>query len=240
MIRKLNMLIFNNYVGLMIGGALYQYKRQLIAVFLSYLVFMAVCVLVGQFIVFNFLYAVITLILVYFVILALSMLYWRYRSKKLGLRSLLIFPGAPFWLKKMLASRNIQVSIYGNLIEVHVNVRQKYKDWDDYNNAIDSDISTIMNHLLSGRFGKNVTVTFNSFNRQITDKLERAFTRHGHCVRFKKIALPNLAAYIYNPAHFKKVQIKMFGEVKSKRPVHVPEAWELLIHNHKSKGGKAV
>lgn len=231
MIKIFYLTIFNNYVSLVLEGALYQYKRQLIAGFIAYLALLTICLATRQFLVFSLLDAVLKLFLAYFTFLAFTMLYWRYRTKKLGLSSLLVYPGSSFWLNKLLARKNIKVPVFDNTIELHVNIRRSYKDWDEYNSVFDQDIKKLVSYIKSGQFGKNVTITFNSFNRQITDKLEKALSEHGRCIRFKQVALPNITAKVYHPAHFRKVQIRMFGEVKSTRSVHTPAAWELLIYN---------
>ncbi|WP_027365831.1 hypothetical protein [Desulfotruncus alcoholivorax] len=226
--REVYLIFINNYAGLVLNGWLYRYKLQCVASVL------AASLIALQFQLFYILDVLLIVIGIYFIFLAVSMLIWRYESKKLGLKSLVLYPGSVFWFKWMLAKRCINVPVLDRVIEIHVNTKQKYHDWDEYNRAFDNDISKIVNYLKSGRFGKNVTVTFNSFNRRVVDKLETAFD--GRATRIKQVALPNLIVYLYLPGRFRKIQLQMFGEVKSTRAVHRPEAWDLLICNIHSGG----
>lgn len=227
--REAYLLFFNNYAGLVLSGWVYKHKVVCIAGLITYFVFICVSLVLMQFQFFYILYALLIVTGVYFIILAVSMLSWRRKSKKLGFKSLVLYPGSVFWSERMLAKRNIKIPLMDRIIEIHVNIRQKYEHWDEYNRALDSDISKIISYLNSGRFGANVTVTFNTFNRRAVDKLEAVFK--GRAFRLRQVTLPDQVVYSYLPAKFKKVQKHMFGEVKSNRAVHVPEVWELLICN---------
>lgn len=226
MIREYYLTFVNNYVGLVLEG--FFYKRKLLFVALLLLLSGSLLWLALWS---TLLYCIIFIaLIIYSALLTITPQRWRCNSRKLGLQSLIIYPGSTIWLKKMLRSRSISIPVQEKVIEIHVNTRQKYKNWDEYNAILDRDIDKIISHLKSGKFGSNVTVTFNSFNRRITDKLEIAFQGRG--IRLKQVTLPDLIIYTYHPNHFKKVQKNMFGEVKSQRPVHVSEAWELLIYNY--------
>ncbi len=239
MIKKAFLTIFNNYAA--IGAGVYgRYLMPLIfglpfILILAGLSFQMLSINLDiLFYSFNALKAVV----LYLLVLSGLMLSWRYKSKKEGFRSLIIFPCSTIWLRVMLKRRSIDIPISDNCIEIHVNTSESYKSMKEYDAALDTEVKRLKKYLDRGKFGDKVTVVFNSFNRQLMDKLEKEFGSNSK--RFSKTALPNWMSKMYTPRKFKKVQRKMFGEVKSTRIIHYPKSWELLIYNHELKGGTAV
>ncbi|MBO8128943.1 MAG: hypothetical protein H0Z39_07060 [Peptococcaceae bacterium] len=222
----------NNYVSAFIAGHWCKNGPRIVLV--TFLTAAGLVILGGMRLALAALLWVDVAFLLLSVVQAAVLYQWRFLSlRRWGLRLLVVLPGSRMWLGFMLKRRNISVPIYRNCIDLHVNTGRRYENWDDYNREMEEDIRRLADLIERGVFSREVTVTLNTFNRRLLDRLERHFAEEpgAQVYRFGGVTLPGVICYTYHPRKFRKVQKSMFGEVKSTRPVHLPEAWELLVCN---------
>lgn len=154
----------------------------------------------------------------------ISTIYEKRRSAKLGLQFFVLRQGPPFILTPLLEKHGAPTG--EKYTEIHVNSDKKYPDMDAYNRAMQHDAELLRRLADEGRL--TGLLTFNSFNRQATAALEKAFA--GYPVfRKNAVCLSRVNLTGLKGKRFQKRQKKMFGRVLSHRDVGKPEEWDLLV-----------
>ena len=155
---------------------------------------------------------------------AISLIYEKARSSKMGLKFFVIRKGPPFILTPMLEKYGAPVG--ESYTEIHVNSGKKYPDMDTYCKAMQYDAELL--RCLADKGKLTGILTINSFNRQAAATLEKAFTGYS-IYRKNAVCLTEANLTGWKGKRFQKRQKKMFGKVLSHRDVGNPEEWDLLV-----------
>ncbi|MFZ5596720.1 MAG: hypothetical protein ACOY31_06870 [Bacillota bacterium] len=211
-------LLFNNYIVLFLAGLFCNLYRSALSVAVIFAVFLTLNFIAGP----QFFLLVVVVLSLYLAALAAYIRFWRLKSARLGLRLFIVVPGSRFWFEKLSRRRGLDLEITRQSLELHVNTGAVFSDWGDYNLAMEEDIRIIRG------LRENRSMTFNSFNHRVADRLERAFPL---CIRIRGVALAAGSRLVYSRWRFERIQKKMFGRVISKRDVQQEDGWDLLVIN---------
>jgi len=164
-----------------------------------------------------------------------STVYWLWRSRKMGLRNLLVRPIPPDQFVYLADHQGISVKVSEPTLEVHTWTNCSYRKKggiDQYQRDLEHDAARLARLAHRGELKYRV-ITCNSFNRYLLQSLRQAFLKDPfdvlqmHC--YPKLVMVPCGLQLYREKSFAKIQRRMFGRVYSHRKVDVIDQWDLLI-----------
>ncbi|MDA8337299.1 MAG: hypothetical protein M0Z41_20315 [Peptococcaceae bacterium] len=159
-----------------------------------------------------------------------STLHWLRRSRRLGLRNLLLRAVPADQFSYLAARRGIQIGIVAPVLEVHTWTNTSYRKKggiSQYQEDLEYDAERLAQLLRDGTL-RYATITCNSFNRYLLRALKRAFGDFKVDYRPGVVLAPSCLK-LYRERPFKRIQRKMFGWVYSQRKIDKEGQWDLLV-----------